>query len=742
MMVWTTVYNSIKKNRSLLICILSLEVIIVALSLLEPYGLVASFVRPMVAVPFILFLPGFLLLRRLKPEGAGIAWTIIFSVGLSIVLIFFIGLLINFLLPLCGVTNPFTETYVLPIVLITVTILGLVDRGGWDTARLRSIPPLILENRSYILFIALLPLLSVLGTIIFNLYENNIINIIILLYAASIIVSSSVRKWSHPELYPFIVWAFSIALLLNRSLVYEYPWGWDIQIEFFLSNLVVTNGYWDINIPIIVNSMLSVTILAPMISMFGGLDLISVYKVIYPLIFSLLPIGLYQLFRSQFDQRIALFACFFFASLFVFHGEMLQVARQQIAELFLLLVLLLVYASELKQTYRLMLSVIFILSIVISHYGLTYITILAALISVILLILIRAIFRYLNSSSGQIHEGSNNGNALVEFLRPLAKVKIGRRNLYVFSALILLTILWYFFSSGSSLYLQIVSLIDSMVEQLFSSGSGAISSGGTTSLSVSFFREITILLYVFTQFSLVIGVIHTIVGRDRYRIQPSYIIISFSMLMILALCLFIPNFANALNSSRFFHIGLVVLAPYVIIGIIEIWNSLRTICSKISRTIRASDTYMTGHFHFAAIILAIFLLFDTGLVYEVAGEPASSIALDPDMDYNRNSDSQYTASKWINSMRVDELIYADGYRREIVSSANSINNLRFLPMEINSIDPGSYIYYGTYNINMDAILVTRKASGQMEDKYVEADERSFDARKTYDSNGAHLYQRY
>ena len=73
MMVWTTVYNSIKKNRSLLICILSLEVIIVALSLLEPYGLVASFVRPMVAVPFILFLPGFLLLRRLKPEGAGIA---------------------------------------------------------------------------------------------------------------------------------------------------------------------------------------------------------------------------------------------------------------------------------------------------------------------------------------------------------------------------------------------------------------------------------------------------------------------------------------------------------------------------------------------------------------------------------------------------------------------------------------------------------------------------------------------
>ncbi|HOQ26672.1 MAG TPA: DUF2206 domain-containing protein, partial [Methanomassiliicoccaceae archaeon] len=282
----------------------------------------------------------------------------------------------------------------------------------------------------------------------------------------------------------------------------------------------------------------------------------------------------------------------------------------------------------------------------------------------------------------------------------------------------------------------------SMVEQLFSSGSGAISSGGTTSLSVSFFREITILLYVFTQFSLVIGVIHTIVGRDRYRIQPSYIIISFSMLMILALCLFIPNFANALNSSRFFHIGLVVLAPYVIIGIIEIWNSLRTICSKISRTIRASDTYMTGHFHFAAIILAIFLLFDTGLVYEVAGEPASSIALDPDMDYNRNSDSQYTASKWINSMRVDELIYADGYRREIVSSANSINNLRFLPMEINSIDPGSYIYYGTYNINMDAILVTREASGQMEDKYVEADERSFDARKTYDSNGAHLYQRY
>jgi len=73
--------------------------------------------------------------------------------------------------------------------------------------------------------------------------------------------------------------------------------------------------------------------------------------------------------------------------LFTFYTEMLSLARQQIAELFLVLLLMVLISDNLTKTKKSFLLVIFGLSIVISHYGLTYIMMIIMLLSGVILYL-------------------------------------------------------------------------------------------------------------------------------------------------------------------------------------------------------------------------------------------------------------------------------------------------------------------------------------------------------------------
>lgn len=152
-----------------------------------------------------------------------------------------------------------------------------------------------------------------------------------------------------------------------------YIWGWDTHHEYYLSNLVIANPLWNSTIPYAVNTMLSIVMFAPIVSSICNMSLTWVFKIIYPLLFSLVPLGLYRVFQKQIDDKIAFLSCFFFVSLFMFYTEMLQLARQQIAELFFVLLILLMIDKNMDKTKRAFLSIVFGVSLVVSHYGLSYI---------------------------------------------------------------------------------------------------------------------------------------------------------------------------------------------------------------------------------------------------------------------------------------------------------------------------------------------------------------------------------
>ena len=104
------------------------------------------------------------------------------------------------------------------------------------------------------------------------------------------------------------------------------------------------------------------------------MNLIWVIKIIFPIIFSLLPLGLYQIFRKQqLESKVSFLASFFFIFMFTFFTSMLGVVRQQIAELFFMLIILLIMDKKIEQTRRMLLLIIFSISIIISHYAISYI---------------------------------------------------------------------------------------------------------------------------------------------------------------------------------------------------------------------------------------------------------------------------------------------------------------------------------------------------------------------------------
>ncbi len=224
-----------------------------------------------------------------------------------------------------------------------------------------------------VLFLCLVPFLTVLGTYLMNFYHNNILLIILIILLAIISLLIVFDKFIPKNLYPLAVFVIAISLLYHNSLISMYIWGWDTHHEYYLSNLVIANPLWDSTIPYAVNAMLSIVMFSPIVSSICNMSLTWVFKIIYPLLFSLVPLGLYRVFQKQIDDKIAFLSCFFFVSLFMFYTEMLQLARQQIAELFFVLLILLMIDKNMDKTKRAFLFIVFGVSLVVSHYALSYI---------------------------------------------------------------------------------------------------------------------------------------------------------------------------------------------------------------------------------------------------------------------------------------------------------------------------------------------------------------------------------
>jgi len=675
------------------------------------------------------FVPGILLLRILRIHHIGAVRTTVYATGLSLATLMFTGFFMDVIYPLFGITHPLS---LWPFVYTFSALVGILCFFAWIRDRHFAAPVSIHLHEILsppVLALSLLPFGAITGTYLINFYDTNIIQMTLLLIIAVVPILILCARFIPKKYYPYGVFSLAITLLYHTALISSYIWGWDIQYEYHLVNLIIQNSFWDFTVYSNCNGMLSLVMLAPIYSILLGMRLEWVFKIIYPFFFALVPLGLYVLYMRQTNERIAFLACFFFMSLFVFYTEMLGLARQEIAEFFLVLILLSMFGKGLSKEQKSVLFLIFSASLVVSHYGLSYLFMFMLLSAMVIAIIeyyvgtLEYIQCFLNRMMKQVSLFPK-----LELQRISFKPSIIPLWLFIGYGLFLLT--WYVYISNSSSFDTIVltahRILKSASSELFNpdavQSAAIIINDATTPL-----REVTKYLNLIMILFIIFGfTISILIYSKQTKFDILYLLLSCGALALCTAGMVLPYFSSALNTSRLYQISLILLAPFGIIGGITLVSKLRYL----------SDSYNRS-WYIVAIFLGIFLLFNCGWAYEV-GHEESSFALNKSVDSPVFSKQEICGSLWLTDMKDDRPVIADRYRELLLQGHIGRPNCRSIKSAI-SFDPNYYIFLGQRNILSGYVTVTHFIGLVPSVEYLEISDFLREEYLIYDNGGSRIY---
>lgn len=728
--------------------ILSLAILLAWLGLLglASAGFDVPYLRQIVGFIFLTFVPGMLILRILRIHNVGLIESLVYSVGLSLAFIMFSVASINFILPLIGILRPIsllpvTATLVV-LTLILMTLAYVRDRGFTHQGEAKPREKIYLPA---VLFLILLLLLTVLSVALIDAYQNNILLLICLVAIAGVVGLAAFGKFIQPNIYPLAIFIIGLCLLYQTSLMSPYLIGSDIYTEYHYYKLVASSGLWDASIPSTVNSCLSITMLAPVYSLFLNIDGIWIFKVVYPLLFALVPLILFHTFSQQMSSKKAFLATFFFVAVPTFSLEMISLCRQQIAELFLALVILLLVDRKLSLMPKLALALIFATSIVVSHYSVGFIGfIYMGLFLPFVLLLRNNIFRkawsWLTKKFGGLPKSLMSPKAL-----PL-------------KLLIILVVIY--FVAGFAWYGTIASGVNlNLLSSVWTGQTGVI----TTELAkiptqttqsaqpLAFFdfsnRDPLIqtalgldfpqaslqgkgfrIFQFITQIFLIAGCLRLIFRPKGLRFTTEYIALSVTSVLLISACIFLPGFAKGLNTTRWYHITLITLAPFCILGGEAIWLGINSLWHRLRHAIhkavaeKAEDSQAFLGFMALGILIPYFL-FTSGFIYEVTRQEVtdrvdtpysialSSYRLDLAGVYYWQDDA---AASWLTQQASDKTkVYTDYHASKPLAFHEFPGQIVGLPLDASKLSEDGYFYFSTWNMGKgEMTFVVYQISGQ------------------------------
>lgn len=708
-------------NFKTFICIvLSVQLAAMGSIGLDLIGIHFPILRQLTCFIYLTFIPGIIILRILKLHKLGSAETLLYSVGLSLFFLMFTGFLMNIFYPLFGINRPLS---VIPLMMTINSIILLLCIFSCNDKNFSSESHPFIKISDilspYVLFMCLLPFLSIFGTYLVNFYNQNILLIALLLIISFISILMAFYQVPRNTLL-FSIMAISISLLYHRSLISTNLWGWDIHNEFFYSNLVINNSFWDSNIFSNVNSLLSINILAPIYSIICNLNLTWVFKIIFPLLFSLVPLGLYLIFEKQTDERISFLSVFFFMSIFSFYGELPVLARQEIAELFLVLLILLMSSTYITDYKISVLFLLFSISLVVSHYAVTFIFIFLLVSFWITTIFIDK-FRL-----DQLLINSFNAYRPKRIPTLQSSVNENKSYFIITSNYILIVLVftfgWYLYTSASAPFRSITLVLNAVCNHILTDfldpntvQGSKILVMGTTSLVYTILKY----LHIITQFFILIGVSKLLISYNEMRFKKEYSILSIISLIICFACITVPYFAYSITVTRLYHIALFFLSPFCIIGGIIFFRPFVDALNK-SKINSTKNTLKL-----LSIFFAFFLLFNSGFMHEIIGPNSQSISLNSTLDYTRFNDGEIKGADW--AMKVNNTkVYGDEFGKVLLGQYVPDSwNIGIFNGDTNQIPSNSLIYLRTLISRGTIVVPARKLSYEKSFDYIPLNDSLF-----------------
>ncbi|MGZ4901403.1 MAG: DUF2206 domain-containing protein [Halobacteriota archaeon] len=785
------IHNPLRMNdwaiTTTLAAVAVLQAVVWAFAALDATGVRVPVLQPLFVLVYLLFIPGMLVLRSLRLHLLGDARTLLYSVGLSIAILMFTGLFMNTVYPLVGIERPFS---VVPVVLtVSAVVICLAAISYWRD-RSFAVQDAVIDVRSILTSpapaLCLLPFVSILATYALNVQHTNVALLV------DIVIIGVVALWAggaapFPKQWRALAtFSIALALLYYGSLMTSYVWGWDIQKEVYNANAVLSSGIWNQVLPDATNSVISVTVLAPLISVLSGISVVWLFKIVYPLVFALVPLGIFIAVRTQTDDKIAFLAAFFVSSLFTFYGEMPALARQEIAELFFVLLLVLTVSTSHsphdKRTSALLYG-IFAASLVVSHYALALVFLVYVVIAWLVLFLVdNPALRRLDPLAQGVLVNHSHGRQLVTliFILPFAAF----------------TAVWYF-SAGSSALAAVRNVVNSwsflavplpvlvavvVVGALVYGGAlaliyftaarsqrkmesapqlrallplvalaalgGYMKGYGGVALNdllpqgmLSPLHAFGLILYLASVLVIVIGLVAYVSRRSQRRFNSEFVALALAAFVVLAVATILPQLALSLNTTRLFHISTLLLAPFGVTGALFIAQPL---VQRVHYRHLASGPLRAQRL--VAVFFVVLFVFSTGSVYEVTHDGSTSFILNNAVDAPRFNDREIVAAQWISDVRANFAhstallpLYADAHRRALFDGIDLDHAAVGLSLPLDK--RSAYLYLGTYNLQTGQVaqLSTSTLLGGTGIKYVELGNTTEGRRKIFDDGGSAIY---
>jgi len=658
-------------------------------------GLRIGVLRSTISVGYLLLVPGSCILRLLKIHRLGSVTSLLFCVGLSLSAVMFLVAAYDGVSVVLGVTRPFS---LVPLVLLILGCIGaiallslLVPCEPLETPKVDITFP-----SPALLLLVLLILLGILGPLVTNATGNTVVSLTAILVIVLVVALASIHDTVFSQLYPATIFAIALSLVYSAALMTNHLVEWaDGWFEYSVSTGVVNQGVWIPSTRSDLNGVLSLTTLAPMISIVSGMEIAWVFKLVFPIILALIPVALYRLLCGYFAPRIAFLSAFAFVSFFSYFTDMLGLNRQLIAELFLVLTVLAFASQQLSRVLASLLGTIFAISLAVSHYALSYIFMISLAIAFLLVVARRIVGFIALSRRVKQPPGLQTQN---ERARLQARI-VSPRFLLLYGTI---TIGWYIYISGSSSFVTLIRIADQIQTSILSD---FLNPASTQGLQLVLATPSTPLNYVYKavhlvwQGMIILGIASRLGRNSKQALGFDFLHLSIAYFALDVAGIVVPFFAATINTQRLFSVTLIFLAPFGILGGLVIVRFVeRLLRLSNSSSLRAAGRAVTT-------FLLVYFLFNVGVIHHFANQP-SSFVLDPKSGYRPHfTDSDILGAIWARDhIPPQKALYADAEYAYVLAGYRGL----FLPLSgkgeiVNPVRNGDLLFLGTDNLELGTL---------------------------------------
>lgn len=703
------------------------------------------YLRAIFSFIFLTTVPGLLIMLALRIRGIGFWEYLVYTVGLSIAFLMFGGLAVNWILPWLHITDK--PLSLAPLVIsfsFMLFVLGILAYiRNKDLSLEIKIPKLNIVSKIFFITPIIFPILSILGAITLNNGGPNYLTMIMLGgIAAYVFLLVIFRNKLNENIYPYAIFMISLSLLLMLSLRSWYISGFDISKEFQVFQITKEKMLWSmLNFNNIYNACLSINILPTVLSTFLHIRDEYIYKLIFQILFAIVPLGTYILFRKlRIKRELAFLAGIFYISNPWFIDPLTTINRQEIAFIFFIMILLIIFEEKLSSSVKSILLILFSLSMVVSHYSTTYIAILIFLLSYILL-------KFFMLNKGFIANKFRFSESLI-----VNTNKVSISGIYLLF-LILLTFIWYFQitkSSNNIIYVaqnttrNIENILNKdmkneIINQIFNLGSNDMDTDvynkyysiqsaeykrnkylslynpssykdfklipkAYSSLKIknkelflisnSIYKTTLILIELF----LIVGTVYILFrNRSKYgEIQRLFVSLSLSGQILLVTMVILPYVSIAYNFDRLYMQVMIVLSLIEVIGGIVFFD---LIFKKYKLSVCILTTFLVLNF-----------LFTYGIIWQITGGKTVSWMNNFGYSYvlTYTHKSETFSAKWLGRTSGNSLIYTTIPGRNMIWAYGYKDNIitDIIPA---AIDKFAYVYTTNASLNEKMAIFSYKS---------------------------------